>query len=336
MSLIKKLAYYDYFKRHLYFYWTYPLNLISRVFLKNRLMLVEISFESQCNFKCWHCSSSEFLNKNIRLSLDQLKGVIKKLKAAGAISIAYVGGEPILRKDLCDIVRLTNENWILPSIITNAFLLTEEKTDELFRSGLAFMGFSLQSMSPDVHDGWVNQRGAHAKVLKSIEYCIQKGYPCSICVVPTNENLNNGDFNAMINFSLEKKIRVNVNLPAPAGKLLNDVSCLLTKESLDTLFKKYLVLENVLPDFKMATFSGEFVCPMGGDVIYILPDGNVCPCTFTQVAFGNVLKEPVGDILNKMHNSDLLKNLNRKRCCPISMDRDFISRVEEIKKKPLS
>jgi len=150
--------------------------------------------------------------------------------------------------------------------------------------------------------------------------------------VPTNENLDNGDFKAIIEFSLKKRIRENINFPAPVGRISDDSASLLTQDSLDELFSKYLFLENVLPDFKQLNLSARFVCPMGDNVIYILPNGEVCPCTFTHVSFGNILKDGIADILVKMRGSDLLRGLKRRDNCPISMDRDFINKVIKYQK----
>ncbi len=182
----------------------------------------------------------------------------------------------------------------------------------------------------------VRRIGAYERVMRAANYCIEKGYPLSICVVPTNENLVDGDFESIVRFACENKIRLNCNLPAPVGELEDDPSILpekslenssiLTEESLEILRTKYFPLENFLPDFKI--FSTDRVwCPMGEGFVYIMPDGDVGPCTFTQISFGNLLHEDLVPIVSRMRDSEMLQTLERRDQCPISMDRGFIKKV---------
>lgn len=216
---------------------------------------------------------------------------------------------------------------MLPTIITNGFLLNERKIDALFKAGLINMGFSLQSFAAETHDNLVKKQGAHEYIMKAIRYCIEKRYVCSICTVPTNENLMNGDFDNIIKFANANSIRVNINFPAPIGRILDNKNNILSKESLDLFNKKYLNMQNVLPDFKIYRVSDlTYYCPMGEYSIYILPDGEVCPCTFTHISFGNILKDDIRKILSRLKKSKILGQLDRKQC-PISMDDEFIDAV---------
>lgn len=336
MGVFKTLKLYGFFKNNLYFYPRAILWALNDKFTKKRQLLsAEIFFESCCNFKCWHCSSTEYTEKkkDVHLSLEQLELIIKKLKRVNALAIAYVGGEPTVRKDLPDIIRMTNNYKILPAIITNAFLLTPEKVDELFAAGLANIGFSIQSMNEQTHDKMVQKTGAFRHLMKIIQYCLEKRYTISLCAVPTNENLANGDFEELMEFAKKRDIRVNVNLPAPVGMLLDIHSVMLSEESIRLLQEKYFPEESFLPDFKQNNARGKIYCPMGEKVIYILPDGEVCPCTFVQISYGNVLEEPLLTILNKLDNSDALANVQRVGQCPISMDANFIRSFKDAVKR---
>jgi MoaA/NifB/PqqE/SkfB family radical SAM enzyme len=323
----KQLKYYGYFKNNLHFYPRYFLTFVRRALRKPTLKSAELFIETRCNFSCWHCSSSDFITKtNVGMGLEELRAVLKKLKSVGVLAVSYVGGEPTVNENLEDMIRLTKSYKIVPTIITNAYLLTDEKIDSLFKAGLANMGFSLQSFSPEIHDKLVNRKNAFHKIISSINYCLKKGYTCSICVVPTNENLENGDFDRMIGFANECKIRINVNLPAPIGKLFEDNSAMLNTASLNLFKKKYFHLDNLLPDFKSFASPNEFYCPMGESSIYILPNGEVCPCTFTHVSFGNILTDDIHEIIKRLNESKVLSGLNRNQC-PIAMDNDYIAIV---------
>ncbi len=330
-DFIRALRYYGYFRRHLYFY---P-RIASEMFLqkftsKRRVLLAEIFFETRCNYNCWHCSSSEYtLDRNKHgLTLEELEKIVKKLRSVGVLSAAYVGGEPLVRKDLCDIIRMTNAHGLLPSIITNGSLLDEAKIDTLFDAGLANMGFSIQSVKPEEHDRLVNRPGAHAKIMACIQHCLDRRHTISVCAVPTNESLANSDFDAIVRFTEQHNIRLNVNLPAPIGRLFGERSHLLTPASLKQLEEHYYGRPGFLPDFKQTGVSRAVHCPMGENNMYILPDGEVCPCTFTHISFGNIVHEPIETILARMDASPTLRNLKRDGQCPIAMDPAFIDKIE--------
>ena len=226
---------------------------------------------------------------------------------------------------------MTRQKKILPTIISNGWLLKSEKIDELFGAGLANLGLSFQSWDAAEHDKRVNKNGAYDRLMSALMYCIDMKYPASICAVPTNKNIHNGDFQSLIDFAVEHNLRVNINLPALTGNLSGKDSEILTDESFEILKDQYFNLDNVLPDFKMSLAGLNVWCPMGETVVYIMPDGDVCPCTFTQVSFGNILTEDIKKILKIMRSSKLLGSIVRAGQCPISMDQEFIKTVEKIK-----
>jgi MoaA/NifB/PqqE/SkfB family radical SAM enzyme len=95
----------------------------------------------------------------------------------------------------------------------------------------------------------------------------------------------------------------------------------------EILVKEYFPLPNFMPDFKQTNAARKVHCPMGEDNLYIFPDGEVCPCTFTHISFGNILEEPAEDILKRMDASHVLLSVARDGMCPISMDKEFIAKV---------
>lgn len=327
LATLRQLRCFNYFRNHKYFYWKYPICMARRFLTGSGLIFAEIFFERRCNFRCWHCSSVDLLShKEKGLSLEQIDATLAQLRRQSVISVSYVGGETVIREDLAEIIRLTNRKYrMLPSMISNGWLLTPAKIDELFEAGLANIGLSLQSSRPEVHDRLVNKPGAHERVMAALRYCVEKRYPVSVCAVPTNENLADGDFDELMRLCTDLRIRVNINLPAAVGSL--EDAALLTPASLEVLKGRYFDNDYFLPDFKMAGAGQKVWCPMGEASVYIMPEGDICPCTFTQVSFGNILEEDLGAILRRMRGSSLIRDLKRDGQCPISMDRGFIAKV---------
>jgi MoaA/NifB/PqqE/SkfB family radical SAM enzyme len=65
-------------------------------------------------------------------------------------------------------------------------------------------------------------------------------------------------------------------------------------------------------------------CPASTRSVYIIPSGDVLPCLFIHVSFGNALKEPLRVILERMSKVRELQEASP--LCLAGEDRDFISR----------
>ena len=79
---------------------------------------------SRCNLKCSHCFYHDSLNKKFNeLTLEELDNITKTMDPI--LSLILTGGEPYLRHDLDQIVRIFYENTKVPiiSIPSNGWYL---------------------------------------------------------------------------------------------------------------------------------------------------------------------------------------------------------------------
>ncbi|MFX1297707.1 MAG: radical SAM protein, partial [Promethearchaeota archaeon] len=92
--------------------------------LKNATALFEIT--NKCNLRCKHCYK-ENLDGN-DLTLEQIQTILEKLSAFGISHLILTGGEPLLRKDLFQIIDFAIKNEIKNCAInTNGILLDDPK-----------------------------------------------------------------------------------------------------------------------------------------------------------------------------------------------------------------
>lgn len=313
LNTLKKFRNACWFRGHLYAY----KNLLRRrrniKCGKKFLWNAELFFDTRCNFRCAHCSISKFQRQpdyKQWMSLQEIEHVADELRRMDCFLCCLVGGEPTLRRDLCEIVSVFHQREILPTLITNGYLLDRTHILELKRAGLFNIGFSLNGATPQGHDGFVQKSGAFEKALEAINLARQVGLCVSIAVVPTHENIANGEYRKLIEFATEKKIRVNVNYPALCGEYAGSYDELLSKEELEEV-RRYFRLSNVTSDFTV--LADKYECPAGRKKIYILPDGSVCPCTFIHISFGNVLQEPLQEITQRIWSTKVF--MGRPKCC---------------------
>lgn len=104
-----------------------------------RPRLVNLEITKLCNAGCDFCDYWQTKHEERLLDYSP---VIKKINP---IAVVITGGEPMLRKDLVDIVRQvkTSSFYIFTSMVTKGDLLTVEKAQELFDAGLDQIVISL-------------------------------------------------------------------------------------------------------------------------------------------------------------------------------------------------
>ena len=88
-----------------------------------------------CNAKCKHCgSSAEKEQYDGELTTEEIKSAFKQIACdmdASKILINVTGGEPLVRKDLCEVMEYTtNELGFHWGMTTNEILLTEENIEK--------------------------------------------------------------------------------------------------------------------------------------------------------------------------------------------------------------
>ena len=106
----------------------------------------------RCNLKCMHCySHSQDINYTGELSTDEAKRLIDGLADFGVPVLLFSGGEPLLRRDLFELISYTRNKGIRAVISTNGTLITEEQAVRLGDAGLSYVGVSLDGLKA-VHD----------------------------------------------------------------------------------------------------------------------------------------------------------------------------------------
>jgi len=133
--------------------------------------LVNLEITKLCNAKCDFC---DYWQTRHEERIYDYRPVIKKIDPLVAV---ITGGEPMLRKDLPDIVRQIKEcsYFIFTSMVTKGDLLTMEKADELFDAGINQIAVSLDFPS-EQHDVYRGVPGLWDK-LSAILPELGKKYP---------------------------------------------------------------------------------------------------------------------------------------------------------------
>jgi len=112
---------------------------------------IRLSITDVCNFKCGYCLPNGYkIDKSDNrkfLHINEIKRLAKALSELGVCKIRLTGGEPTVRKDFFDIVKiLKNESGIKRVVITTNGYHLDQKAKSLFDSGLNGINISIDSL----------------------------------------------------------------------------------------------------------------------------------------------------------------------------------------------
>jgi cyclic pyranopterin phosphate synthase len=134
---------------------------------------LRISLTDRCNLRCTYCMPAEglpFLPPPALMSIDEITRLARiAVTEFGVRQIRFTGGEPLLRKDLVEIVRAVASLEPRPeiSLTTNAIGLSS-RAEALAEAGLNRINVSLDSIEPETF-AKITRRPFLARVLAGID-----------------------------------------------------------------------------------------------------------------------------------------------------------------------
>ena len=101
----------------------------------------------RCNLACAYCNEYDDFSPPVPLA--DMFARVDHLARLGTTLIVISGGEPLLHPELDQIIARIRRRGMLAALITNGYLLTEERIDRLNRAGLEHLQISIDNAQPD-------------------------------------------------------------------------------------------------------------------------------------------------------------------------------------------
>jgi MoaA/NifB/PqqE/SkfB family radical SAM enzyme len=140
--------------------------------LLGRPILVVFNVTRRCNSLCTMCSIWKTPSKmKDELAIEEIKTIFKDLKSYGIKYVFLQGGEPLLRKDILQIIEMLIDLKLNPTLITNGLLLKDKLAEEIAKLKCN-VTISLDSLDEDIYK---NIRGVDglSSLLCNIKQCSQ-------------------------------------------------------------------------------------------------------------------------------------------------------------------
>ncbi len=132
-----------------------------------------ISLTNMCNLKCAYCNNGDEVNTNI--SIEFYKNLIDALVYSGVDKIRFTGGEPLLNKNIIELLEYTSSKKEINDIsITTNGVLFGKYADDLIQSGLTRINVSLDSINKDIYSK-ITGYNELGNVFKNIKIAKEKG-----------------------------------------------------------------------------------------------------------------------------------------------------------------
>ena len=149
------------------------------------------------------------------------------------------GGEPLLRRDILEIVRRASERGLWVVVGTNGVRITENVAKRLAEAGARGLSLSLDALDPDRHDRFRKVRGAWRNTVEGAEILNRTGLPFIVQTTAGSHNL--GELDAIADFAHDRLAAKVWNLyflvPTGRGQFVSDISPAQYDEVLDSLYR---------------------------------------------------------------------------------------------------
>jgi MoaA/NifB/PqqE/SkfB family radical SAM enzyme len=101
----------------------------------------------RCNLACTYCNEYDDFSKPVPLEVMFKR--LDKLAELGTTAIIISGGEPLMHPEIEKIIARIRHHKMLACMITNGYLLTQQRIKQLNKAGLEYMQISIDNINPD-------------------------------------------------------------------------------------------------------------------------------------------------------------------------------------------
>src|SRR3989344_55 len=192
---------------------------------KGKPFYVSIEVTQNCNADCGFCGYRRS-NNDVRRILETKSSYLDEILELTPIAVGFVGGEPLIRKDLENLVREAKTEANIPyvQITTNGSFLTIPRYNSLSESGLDRLNISLDFLGKD-HDNSRGLNGLYSKIIPFLdESRNHNGARIGLSIIVMKENLS--EIPSIIQFAKEHGLQVTLMpySPVRVGSNLYSVS----------------------------------------------------------------------------------------------------------------
>lgn len=278
---------------------------------------VQLELTEKCTNKCIHCYNHwRIANTNFK-SLDKIKldRILKQFIASKVMSVTITGGEPLIKKKLLlYAISFLNDSNIDVHLNSNLTLLNYQYAKDLKEHGLKSVLTSLLSFQEITHNKITGNHKSFNDTINGINQAIKAGLKVSVNMVVTKFNFKHIYQTAV----LSKKIgatHFSATKVSPSINIRNYNELKLTQEQVFKTLEELMRIKReieihvdilecyplcLLQNIERFKYFARRSCSAGKTSCTIGANGEVRPCSHSDMAYGNIFNDDLSIIWKRM------------------------------------
>lgn len=280
------------------------------------------SMTGACAYHCPHCYQK--LERGADILETLLLDTLRQTLDAGVSFYNIEGGEPFLRFErllrVLECVRGRAEAWVN----TTGYGVSPAMLQKAREAGMQGIMASIHSCDPAAHDAFTGVPGSFAAARTVLTSAAELGLGTAINSVLSEDEIQTGGIERLMELAADIGVGfVQLIHPKPCGGWLHDKDPMQLERDMLTRIEQAHVYYNRAgisgPALSAQAFEERkdgFGCTAGGiDRFYISATGEVQPCEFLQISFGNIAREDFGEIFQRMRQCFAIPRTGWLCCC---------------------
>jgi MoaA/NifB/PqqE/SkfB family radical SAM enzyme len=280
--------------------------------IKKQIDIAILGITRKCSYECSHCYEHFNLGDAEIVPATKWKKVIAELQNSGVSIITLSGGEPMMRyEEVLEMLRSADHSRSDFHLHTSGYGVTLESAEKLKMAGLHAAGVGLDDCDPHRNDSLRGTIGAYETAVRAIRCFQEAGIFTYVNTCLTKELIRSGELRKY--FEMLKDLNVGIVRwlePKPCGGYFdrNPTELLSPEEKkIITEFYKRANTSADYADYPLISYEAFYEAPenmgcmmAGNSQLYIDTLGNVEPCVFLPVSFGNIMDEDFSEIFKRL------------------------------------
>ena len=256
-------------------------------------LIMDIALTYRCQCRCVHCCAEAFRGSAAtELKTEELKSLIDQAARMGVVQVVFSGGEPLLRKDIVELVRYAHAAGMMIRLNTNSLLRKPRVVLNLKKAGLDICAVSIDDADPEVHDKLRGVPGLHKKALAGIALLRKAGVFFNILTYASKRNVTAGLEKIAAMARQNGVLSVLVYFPVAVGRWEGKFDQALNAEERRKVrgLQDFRTVYMELPTAKTLCYSYE------KSIFYVSAYGDITPCPVVPYSLGNIREQPLDKI----------------------------------------
>ncbi len=263
----------------------------------------QIALTNACPQNCEYCYNKD--RKGEVIDTSTIKRVIQELKGIGVFWLGFTGGEPLLQKDIVEITESIGDDCAI-KLFTTGCTLTKQLARDLRNAGLFSVSISLDHWKQEEHDKVRRYEGAFQTALKAIDiFKNLSDVHVGVSAVLSKDTIKKDEVEEFLEFLIGLDIheawlsecKPSVEDFWTEDQVITEHERLKLVELQDRYNKQGKITINYLAHFEGREHFG---CNAGHKMVYVDAFGEVSPCVFIPMTFGNIRENSINTIFKEM------------------------------------